>query len=61
MPFIPIRGASTEDCVALAREVGAAIAERFQVPVYLYEDAASAENRRNLADVRKGQFAGFAE
>ena len=61
VPFIPIRGASTEDCVALAREVGAAIAERFGVPVYLYEDAASAENRRNLADVRKGQFEGFAE
>jgi glutamate formiminotransferase len=61
VPFIPIRGASTEDCVGLAREVGAAIAERFQVPVYLYEDAASAENRRNLADVRKGQFEGFAE
>ena len=60
VPFIPIRGASTEDCVALAREVGAAIAERFQVPVYLYEDAATAENRRNLADVRKGQFEGFA-
>jgi glutamate formiminotransferase len=61
VPFIPIRGASTEDCVALAREAGAAIAQRFQVPVYLYEDAASAENRRNLADVRKGQFEGFVE
>ena len=61
VPFIPVRGASTEDCVALAREVGAAIAERFQVPVYLYEDAATADHRRNLADVRKGQFEGFAE
>ncbi len=61
VPFIPIRGASTEDCVRLSRETGAAIAERFGVPVYLYEDAASAENRRNLADVRKGQFEGFGE
>jgi glutamate formiminotransferase len=61
VPFIPIRGASTEDCVALAREVGGAVAERFGIPVYLYEDAASAENRRNLADVRKGQFEGFTE
>ena len=61
VPFVPIRGASTEDCVALAKQVGASIAERFQVPVYLYEDAASAENRRNLADVRKGQFEGFVE
>ena len=61
VPFIPIRGASTEDCVALARDVGAAVADRFQIPVYLYEDAASSEHRRNLADVRKGQFEGFAE
>jgi glutamate formiminotransferase / 5-formyltetrahydrofolate cyclo-ligase len=61
VPFIPVRGASTEDCVALAREVGAEIAGRFQVPVYLYEDAASAEHRRNLADVRRGQFEGFGE
>jgi glutamate formiminotransferase / 5-formyltetrahydrofolate cyclo-ligase len=61
VPFIPIRGASSEDCVALAREAGADIAQRFGVPVYLYEEAASAEHRRNLADVRKGQFEGFAE
>jgi glutamate formiminotransferase / 5-formyltetrahydrofolate cyclo-ligase len=61
VPFIPIRGASTEDCVALAREVGAAVAERFGIPVYLYEDAATAENRKNLADIRKGQFEGFTE
>jgi glutamate formiminotransferase / 5-formyltetrahydrofolate cyclo-ligase len=61
VPFIPIRGASTDDCVALAREAGAGIAERFGIPVFLYEDAATAENRRNLADIRKGQFEGFAE
>ena len=61
VPFIPIRGASTEDCVALAREAGAAVAERFGIPVYLYEDAATADNRKNLADIRKGQFEGFAE
>ncbi len=61
VPFIPLRGSSTEDCVKLAREAGAEIAERFGVPVYLYEEAATAEHRRNLADVRKGQFEGFAE
>jgi glutamate formiminotransferase len=61
VPFIPIRGSSVEDCVALSREVGAEIAERFGVPVYLYEDSASAEHRRNLADVRKGQFEGLIE
>ncbi len=61
VPFIPVRGSSVEECVALSREVGAAIAAEFAVPVYLYEDSASAEHRRNLAEVRKGQFEGFAE
>ncbi len=61
VPFIPIRGSSVDECVALSREVGAEVAERFGVPVYLYEESATAETRRNLADVRKGQFEGFAE
>src|SRR5512144_552167 len=61
VPCIPIRGASMEDCVAISRESGAEIAERFGVPVYLYEESATAEGRRNLAEVRKGQFEGFAE
>lgn len=60
VPFIPIRGSSLEQCVALSREVGADIARRFAVPVYLYEESASGEGRRNLAEVRKGQFEGFA-
>ena len=61
VPFIPIEGATMKDCVALAREVGQAVAERFQVPVFLYEEAASAPHRRNLEDVRRGQFEGLAE
>jgi len=61
VPFIPIEGASMKDCVALAREVGQAVAERFQIPVFLYEEAASAPHRRNLEDVRRGQFEGLAE
>jgi glutamate formiminotransferase / 5-formyltetrahydrofolate cyclo-ligase len=61
VPFIPIRGSSLEDCVALSRDVGADIAERFGIPVYLYEESASAEARRNLAEIRKGQFEGFGE
>jgi glutamate formiminotransferase len=60
VPFIPIRGSSVEQCVALSREVGADVARRFAVPVYLYEESASEEGRRNLAEVRKGQFEGFA-
>jgi len=61
VPFIPIGGATVEQCVALSRQVGADIAERFGVPVYLYEDSASSDRRRNLADIRKGEFEGFAE
>ena len=61
VPFIPIEGASMKDCVALAREVGQAVAERFQVPVFLYEEAAAAPHRRNLEDVRRGQFEALTE
>jgi len=51
VPFIPLRGATVEECVALSREVGAEVARRFGVPVYLYEDSAASENRRNLAEM----------
>ena len=60
VPFVPIAGATMADCVALAREAGAAIAERFGVPVYLYEEAASTPARRNLEDIRRGEFEGLA-
>jgi glutamate formiminotransferase len=59
VPFVPLQGATTADAVALSREVGEAIATRFGVPVFLYEDSAAAESRRNLADVRKGEFEGL--
>jgi glutamate formiminotransferase len=61
IPLIPIRGVSMEDCVRLARELGAALADRHGLPVYLYERAATAPNRRNLAEIRKGEFEGFAD
>jgi glutamate formiminotransferase len=61
VPFIPIEGVTMEDCVRLAREVGEAVGKSFSVPVYLYEEAASAPHRKNLEDVRKGQFEGLAE
>jgi glutamate formiminotransferase len=60
VPFIPIEGASMKDCIALARQVGAAVAQRFGVPIFLYEDAATAPHRKNLEDVRRGQFEGLA-
>jgi glutamate formiminotransferase / 5-formyltetrahydrofolate cyclo-ligase len=61
VPFVPIEGAAMADCVALAREVGEAVARRFELPIFLYEDAATAPHRRNLEDVRRGQFEGLAE
>ena len=47
-------------CVALAHEVGSAVAERFGIPVFLYEEAASSPGRRNLEDIRRGEFEGLA-
>jgi glutamate formiminotransferase len=61
VPFIPIDGATMADCVALAREVGQEVAARLGVPVYLYEEAASRPERRNLEDIRRGEFEGLAE
>jgi glutamate formiminotransferase len=61
VPFIPIEGVTTADCVALAREVGRDVAERFSLPVFLYEDAASAPHRRNLEDIRRGEFEGLGQ
>jgi glutamate formiminotransferase len=60
VPFVPIEGIDMAGCVALARRVAAAVAERFGVPVFLYEDAASSPIRRNLEDIRRGEFEGLA-
>jgi glutamate formiminotransferase len=60
VPFVPIEGATMADCVGLAKDVAAAVAERFAVPVYLYEDAAASPARRNLEDIRRGEFEGLA-
>jgi len=61
VPFIPIEGATIAQCVALARRVAEEVAQRFALPVYLYEEAASAPHRRNLEDIRRGQFEGLAD
>jgi glutamate formiminotransferase / 5-formyltetrahydrofolate cyclo-ligase len=60
VPLVPIEGVTMAECVALAKKVGAAVAERFQVPVYLYEDASSNAARKNLEDIRRGEFEGLA-
>ena len=61
VPFVPIEGVTIEQCVSLARRVGAAIAARFNIPVYLYEEASADPARKNLDDIRRGQFEGLAE
>ena len=61
VPFIPIRNMSTEEAVELSKEVGREIADRYGVPVFLYEKSATAPHRENLAAIRKGQFEGMAE
>jgi glutamate formiminotransferase/formiminotetrahydrofolate cyclodeaminase len=59
VPFIPIEGVSIEDCVAMARQAGEEIWKRYQVPVYLYEAAATLPERQNLENIRRGQFEGI--
>jgi glutamate formiminotransferase len=61
IPFIPIDGVTVEDCVATARHVGAEIWKRFQIPVYLYEAAATTPERQNLENIRRGQFEGIRD
>ncbi len=61
VPFIPIEGVSIEDCVAMARHVGERIWSRYQVPVYLYEAAATSPERQNLENIRRGQFEGIRD
>jgi glutamate formiminotransferase len=60
IPFVPVRGATSADCVALAKTLGKTLADRYGLPVYLYEDAASRPERQNLANIRKGEFEGLA-
>ncbi len=59
VPFIPIDGVTLEDCVTMARHVGEQIWKRYQIPVYLYEAAATTPERQNLENIRRGQFEGI--
>lgn len=60
VPFIPIAGMTLDDCAELARRLGERVGAELRVPVYLYEHACSAPHRRNLADVREGEYEGCA-
>jgi glutamate formiminotransferase len=61
VPFIPVKGLAMSEAVELSRQIAEAAARKFNLPIFLYEESASAAHRRNLADVRKGQFEGMPE
>ncbi|MEW6363041.1 MAG: glutamate formimidoyltransferase [Acidobacteriota bacterium] len=61
VPFIPIRNVTMDQCVELAKQAARLIWESFSVPVYLYEEAASRPERKDLPNIRKGEFEGLAE
>src|SRR5690349_16101005 len=61
VPFVPIEGLTMGDCVAIAREVGGELAAKHKLPIFLYEDAATTPARRNLEDIRRGEFEGLAK
>ncbi|HPQ89515.1 MAG TPA: glutamate formimidoyltransferase, partial [Candidatus Mcinerneyibacteriales bacterium] len=60
-PLIPVSGVSVEECVALAREIGRRVGEELNIPVYLYEEAATRPERKNLAAIRKGEYEALPE
>lgn len=59
-PLIPISGISIEECISYAQQLGKRVGEELNIPVYLYEAAASAAYRSNLASIRAGEYEGFA-
>lgn len=61
IPFIPIKETTVEECVALSKRVGERIAKEADLPVFLYEQSATASHRENLAAIRKGQFEGMVQ
>lgn len=61
VPFVPVRGVSMDECVALAQKLGERIGAELRIPVFLYGEAASRPERKNLPDVRKGEFEGLRD
>ena len=59
-PFIPIEGVTMDECVQLAKAIAADVAKQFSLPVYLYEEASANPARKNLEDIRRGEFEGLA-
>ena len=61
IPFVPIKNITMADCVFLARQLAERLAHELNLPVFLYEEAATEPSRKNLADIRRGGFEGMAE
>ncbi|MFH0734449.1 MAG: glutamate formimidoyltransferase [bacterium] len=61
VPFIPISGSTVEECILLSNKYAQIISEKLDIPVYLYEDSAKNDYRKNLADIRKGEYEGLEE
>ena len=59
VPFVPISGVSMQDCVEMARRVGRRVGEELGIPIYLYEEAATRPERKNLENIRRGQYEGL--
>jgi glutamate formiminotransferase/formiminotetrahydrofolate cyclodeaminase len=60
-PFVPVSGVTMDDCIQLARDLGERVARELGIPVYLYEEAAQKPERRNLANIRAGEYEGLSE
>jgi len=60
-PFVPVQSATMDDCVAIAKRLGKRVGDLLEIPVYLYEAAASTPERRSLAYLRKGEYEGLGE
>ena len=60
-PFVPVSDVSMEDCINIANKVGKRIGEQLKIPVYLYENAATTDDRQNLSTIRAGEYEGLKE
>ena len=61
VPFVPLEGSTMEDCIVLARQLGERVGKELEIPVFLYERAATRPDRENLADIRRGEFEGIRD
>jgi glutamate formiminotransferase/formiminotetrahydrofolate cyclodeaminase len=60
-PFVPVQGATMDDCVEIAQRLGRRVGDELRIPVYLYEAAAGRPDRKSLADIRKGEYEALPE